>query len=243
MTAERSSNRGVVWAVVGGVVLLIGIGAVVVTAVLSQSAPAPGPTASRTSSPSSPAVSPPPALEPVDPTATEHGWIPEPVTTDAEEYVRVALAAASTFDTTLSTRDEWLAYLDTWFTPDTRYTSDTDRQARMQAARLELRQGVVLPQQEWDSLASRDGRVQAQASDDIAIGAVPEDESGDMAIGTADVTLTFTQSDGSSEAGYEDLVRVSVQVLCGPDSVPTPGTAQRAGDCKVVRFFTEPLEP
>ena len=30
-----------------------------------------------------------------------------------------------------------------------------------------------------------------------------------------------------------------VQVVCGGDSVPTPGSAQRPSDCKVVRFFDE----
>jgi hypothetical protein len=32
-------------------------------------------------------------------------------------------------------------------------------------------------------------------------------------------------------------------VLCGPGSVPTPDSGQQAGDCKVVRYFTEPMEP
>ena len=68
--------------------------------------------------------------------------------------------------------------------------------------------------------------------------------SGDMRIGTADVVLTFTRSDGNGgETSYEETVRVSVQVLCGEGSVPTPNTAQQAGDCKVVRYFSGSLEP
>lgn len=163
--------------------------------------------------------------------------------TDAETYIRAALAAASTFDTTRSTREEWLDYLDTWFTPDTRY-AEADRAERTKTAQLELQQGVVLPQEEWDSLAGENGRVVAEATGDIAHVPVSDDASGDMSIGTSDVTLTFTRSDGSGgETSYEEHVRVSVQVLCGPGSVPTPDTAQQAGDCKVVRYFTEPLEP
>ncbi|WP_211160586.1 MULTISPECIES: hypothetical protein, partial [Microbacterium] len=60
----------------------------------------------------------------------------------------------------------------------------------------------------------------------------------------SDVVLEFTRSDGSGvESSYEESVRVSVQVLCGPGSVPAPDSAQQVGDCKVVRFFTEPVEP
>ena len=114
----------------------------------------------------------------------------------------------------------------------------------MTDSQTELRQGVVLPQEEWDSLAGENGRVVAVVTGEIADVPVTDDPSGDMSIGTADVTLTFTRSDGSDgETSYDEQVRVSVQVLCGTASVPTPDTDQQAGDCKVVRYFTEPLEP
>lgn len=171
------------------------------------------------------------------------GWAPEPITTDADTYIRAALAAASTFDSTLSTRDEWLSYLDTWLTPDTRY-DESERAADLQAVKVELRQAVVIPQDQWDSLAQENGRVAAKASGDIARQSVPADQTGDMTIGTADVVLTTTSSDGSSgELSYDETIRVSVQVLCGAGSIPTPNSAQQAGDCKIVRYFTEPLEP
>ena len=141
-------------------------------------------------------------------------------------------------------REEWLDYLDTWFTPDTRFTSEADQLAAMTDSQTELRQGVVLPQDEWDSLAREDGRVVAAVTSEITDVPLTDDPSGDMSIGTADVTLSFTRSDGSGgETSYDDHVRVSVQVLCGTASVPTPDTDQRSGDCKVVRYFTEPLEP
>ena len=73
---------------------------------------------------------------------------------------------------------------------------------------------------------------------------VPSDETGDMTIGTADVTLTYTSTDGAGgELSYDETVRVSVQVLCGPESIPTPNSAQQAGDCKVARWFSGTLEP
>lgn len=246
--AERTGRTGRTWAIVGGAVLLAGILAIVISALAGGGDPDPGATSTPTSDGASSTGTPAPTTQPVppddvvDPTATDSGWTPEPITTDAETYVRSALAAASTFDTTLSSRDTWLTYLDTWFTPDTRY-AESDQAARMKAAQLELRQGVVLPQETWESLASEDGRVVAAVVGDVSLQDVPEDVSGDMSIGTADVELTFTQTDGTgSESSYTENARVSVQVLCGPASVPTPQTSQAAGDCKVVRYFTEPTE-
>ncbi|OJU70162.1 MAG: hypothetical protein BGO04_05650 [Microbacterium sp. 70-38] len=114
----------------------------------------------------------------------------------------------------------------------------------MQSSRLELRQGVVLPESDWNSLGSEQGRVKSRVEGEVTFVPVSDDASGDMRIGTANVTLTYTRSNGSGgETSYEDHARVSVQLLCGPGSVPTPDTAQQAGDCKVVRYFTGPMEP
>ena len=245
MTSPNNrSRRGLAWAIVGGAVLLVGILAIILAANFAGGPPktptetAP-PGAIPTKTPIEPATG-----EFVDSSVTEKGWVPEPITTDPETYIRAALAAASTFDTQLSARSEWLTNLDTWFTPDTRYASEEDRQSDMQASQLEMRQGVVLPEAEWDSLANEDGRVVAAATGDIEYTDVPDDESGDMGIGTADVVLTFTRSDGNGgETSYEDIVRVSVQILCGEGAVATPNTAQQSGDCKVVRYFSGSLEP
>ncbi len=243
-TARSTGGRAKMWAWIGGAVLLVGIAAIVIAALSgSGSKPTPSPTDPRTHSDepiSSPSSN---GQATVDPDVAERGWTPEPITTDPASYAAAALAAAATFDATASTRDEWLDYLETWFTPDTRYASEADREDELDAALLELRQGVVLPEQEWDSLAAEDGRVEASVGT-VSLSEVPEDASGDMAIGTADVMLTFTRSDGAGgESSYEESVRVSVQVLCGEESVPTPNSAQQAGDCKAVRFFTEPVEP
>ncbi|WP_442574879.1 hypothetical protein ACSBPH_13745 [Microbacterium sp. F51-2R] len=243
MMSESSGRRGVAWAIIGGLVLIAGIVAIVVSAILAQPDPTPTSEPPSSSTPM-PTESSEPAGTFVDPSAADRGWTPEPITTDADTYAAAALAAASTFDTTLSTREEWLGYLDSWFTPDTRYTSEADQLSAMEDSQVELRTGVVLPQEEWDSLAGEDGRVVAAATGEIAYVPVPDDASGDMSIGTSDVTLTFTRSDGSGgETSYDEQVRVSVQVLCGAASVPTANSDQQAGDCKLVRYFTEPLEP
>ncbi|MCK6065747.1 MULTISPECIES: hypothetical protein [Microbacterium] len=224
--------------------LLVAILAIVLAALFSRgTAPAPVETTAANSAPTADPTTPVRG-DVVDTSVVDKGWVPEPITTDAETYVRAALEAASTFDTQLSTRAEWLTYLDTWFTPDTRYTSEDDRASDMQTSQLELRQGVVLPEAEWDSLANEDGRVTAVAGE-VEFTDVPNDASGGMSIGAADVVLTYTRSDGSGgdATSYDETVRVSVQVLCGAGSVPAPGTAQQEGDCKVVRYFSGSLEP
>src|SRR5690349_2598761 len=123
MMASRGSGRGGLgWAIVGGVVLLAGIVAIIVTALVSQSDPdsAPKPDATVSGTPRA-SGSPQPGDDVVDQSAVSKGWTAEPLTTDAETYARAALEVASTFDTTRASREEWLDYIDTWFTPDTRY--------------------------------------------------------------------------------------------------------------------------
>lgn len=244
MASERKNQRGLMWALIGGGILFAGLIAIFVNAALNQ--PDAAPTAPPASTPASARPTSPPAPDGdiVDPNVMDQGWVPEPITTDPDLYIRRALEAASTFDTQLGERDEWLTYLDTWFTPDTRYATEADQLEEMESAQLELRQSVVLPEPEWDSLAQEDGRVTTSVTGDVDYVDVPEDPNGGMRIGTADVTLTFTRTSGDgTESSYEETVRVSVQVLCGAGSVPTPDSSQQPGDCKVVRYFPEPMEP
>lgn len=248
MAMKQPQRRALTWAVIGAIVLVVGVVAIIVGAISAT----PAPTASPVASPTGPVTtpSPGPSTTPstsspvIDESVRSRGWVPQPVTTDRTIYVQAALDAAATFDTQKSSRAEWLDYLDTWFTPDTRYTSEADRLAELEAAQLELRQGVVLPDQQWTSLANERGRVAATVTTDISWSTVPQDTSGDMSIGTADVVLTYTRQDNTgTETSYEESTRVSVQVLCGPGSVPVPNTSQSPGDCRVVRYFTEPIEP
>lgn len=205
MARERNSKRGLAWAWIGAVILAAGVIAIVIGGLVNR--PASVPTGSPSPDPSGLPSSPPSAApgSVVDPDALNSGWVPEPITTDADLYIESALEAASTFNTQLSSRDEWLAYLETWFTPDTRYTSDSDREASFNAALLELRQSVVLPEADWDSLGSEKGRVVATLAGEIESVPVAEDHSGDMRIGTADVTLTYTRvDDDGAEYGYDE---------------------------------------
>lgn len=242
--SDSGGRRGLVWAIVGGLVMVAAVVAIAVSSLVSQAPTADPPNLPSATPPSTSPSGPSTDGDYVDASVSEKGWVPEPITTDPDAYIRAALAAASTFDTQESSRSEWLAYLDNWFTPDTRSSTDEERQQDLELSQLELRQAVVLPESEWDSLANEKGRVVAMATSDISYMDVPDDATGDMRIGTADVVLTFTRTDGSGgEASYDETVRVSVQVLCGDGSVPTPGSAQQPGDCKVVRYFSGSLEP
>ena len=247
VTTQRSRRGGLFWAILGGLVLIAGIVAIIVIPLAGQPSPTATPTPATTLNFRKPhAVRFPRRWRASSSTRASRRRAgcrnrspPIPRHTSAPRWRRHQPSTPRK-----SSRDEWLTYLDTWFTPDTRYASEADQQAAMEASQVELRQGVVLPQEEWDSLAAEDGRVVAVVTGDVAFVPVTEDPSGDMSIGTGDVTLTFTRSDGGDgETSYDETVRVSVQVLCGEGSVPTPNTAQQAGDCKVVRYFTEPLEP
>jgi hypothetical protein len=112
----RTNRRGIVWAIIGGVVLAIGIAALIIAS-LSNNDPEPAPPSPTTTAPTDPGPTPTTDGEAVvDESVTDRGWVPEPITTDAEIYVRAALAAAGTFDTTKAEYEEWIAYLGTWFT-------------------------------------------------------------------------------------------------------------------------------
>ena len=176
--------------------------------------------------------------------SSDKGWVPEPITTDRDIYIRAALAAASTFDTQKSSRDEWLTYLDTWFTPDTRYTSQEDREATCARLSSSCARASCFRRRTGTRSRTRTAGSRHPCPATSPTTPCPMTPRATCSIGTADVVLTFTRSDGNgNETSYDETVRVSVQVLCGEGSVPTPNSAQQPGDCKVVRYFSGSLEP
>jgi hypothetical protein len=236
---ERRSRRCrlILTALIGAAVLVV-----VVIALLARSSG--GDDAQPTPPPSESSVSASPTStahggDVVDPGVEKRGWVPEPITQDADVYVRAALEAAATFDTRRASRDEWLTWLGIWFTPSPLYDDPQDGSDQMAGYRAELAQSVVLPQSQWDDLARNDGYVSARLDGQIEYLDQPDAAQKHVRTATANVIMTYTQTgDGTGgEASYDQTVRVSVQVVCGGASIPTPDSAQRAGDCKVVRFF------
>ncbi|OJX65479.1 MAG: hypothetical protein BGO95_10445 [Micrococcales bacterium 73-13] len=236
---ENRRRTGLIWALLGGLVLVVVL-IVFLVATLGSGGGSPGPApttpgASSTPAPSSPGTS----GAVVDPEAAKRGWVPEPITRNPDEYARAALLAAGTFDTNLSSRAEWVAWLQTWFTPSPLYTNEQDAADQLARYRAELDSAVLLPQATWDDLADEDGRVSARIDGDLDWLELPETADHRVSTVTADVILTYTRTTPTGEVDYDETVRVSVQVVCDGASVPTSGTAQQVGDCKVVRYFDE----
>lgn len=237
MNVWGSRRRGLIaWAVIGAVVLVASLIALLVVGTGRGSDPAPSAATPGPSSDPSPSstVSDEPA---VDPSVTERGWVPEPITQDPDAYARVALEAAGTFDTRLATRAEWVEWLETWFSPSPLYDDEQDALDQMAGYKAELDQTVVLPQALWDDLAGEDGRVSAHVDGDLEYLDLPETTQKNVRTATANLVMTYTRSADGGEVTYDQTVRVSVQVVCGGASVPAPDSAQQTGDCKVVRFF------
>lgn len=235
--AESKRRRGpILWAALGGFVLIAAAVALIVASLQggpvgpgpdpSPTDPSSGPTPSSTAGPG----------DVVDPDVSERGWVAEPITRDPE-YARAALEAAGTFDTTLASRAEWVTWLKTWFTPSPLYDNAQDALDQMARYQSELDQAVVLPDELWNDLASEDGRVTARVDGDIDYLELPETTAEKMWTASADLVLTYTRATPDGEVSYDETVRVSVQVVCDGQSIPTPGSAQQPGDCKVVRFF------
>lgn len=226
-------------------ILLLAVGAVLLAGLIVVIVLGARPLAVEHDAPASPSATPsatssfPPPSDAVDASVSQRGWVPEPITRDPEAYARAALEAAGTFDTRLTTRDEWLSWLETWFTPSPLYENAQDALDQMADYKAELDQAVVQPQNSWDDLASEDGRVTARVSGNVVYLELPETTANRMWTASADLVLTYTRSAEGGEVTYDETVRVSVQVVCDGVSLPTPDSAQQAGDCKVVRYFDE----
>jgi hypothetical protein len=108
----------------------------------------------------------------------------------------------------------------------------------MAGYQAELDDVVLLPQEDWDDLASTDGSVSAKVSGPLDYLELPETSQAHMWTATADVELTYSRTDDPSQ-DYTDMVRVSVQIVCEGKSLPTPSSNQQPEDCKVVRFFDQ----
>ena len=98
---------------------------------------------------------------------------------------------------------------------------------------------MLVPHATWDDLAADEGRVAGEVSGPIEYLDLPETAAVNVWTASADVVLTYTRRIDDEESSYQDTVRVSVQVVCGGASIPTPASAQRPGDCKVARYFDE----
>lgn len=248
MNPDGSKRRlAIVWAVIGGLVLLaviITMLVVLLTPPSSSAVPTPSATGKDDPTPTSSAPAPD-ASAVVDETAADRGLVAEPITRDVETYAIAALEAAATFDTNTITRDEFIDYLGTWISGDP-YYAESEGDDPGAEARDAIGHGVILPPAEWDAVANEFGTSSAKVTGDVEIedAGLYYDGEGQQRNVYADVVVTYMHkagADGSEgETSYEDRVRVGVQVLCGDTRTqPAPNSAQTAGDCKVIKWLQE----
>lgn len=232
LMAERSRTF-VLGTIVGAIVLLVAVVAIIVAAISrggtadADKSSTPTPASTSSTAPSASGAPTEPANDGgVD--AAARGWVAEPITSDPAKYVQAALEAVVTFDTRLATRDEFLAYLHTWMTPAlSEETSEDNRSV--------LKHDVVLSDDEWTRLTELQG-----TSTPVLVGEVsplesPDDGSYSIARATMDVTMRPGDPNNVTD-GWMETRTIGVMVQCTESTVPTPDTAQKAGDCKVLRW-------
>ena len=233
--AERSRTL-VFGSIVGAVVILVAIVAIIVASLNRGADPSPTgsgtPTATSSSGPAQPTPGPSevaPGTDPSFPFDPEaKGWVVEPITTDPEKYVRAALEAVLTFDTRNTSREEFLGYLNTWMTPalSEQTTEDNKRVLANQ---------VLLSEGEWATLTELQGTSTPELVGEVSPLEAPEDGSYQLARATFDVWMR--PGDRADEtSGWAQTRTIGVMVQCTDVSVPAPGTDQKPGDCKVVRW-------
>ena len=252
LTEEQRRTRKLVWLVVAALIVAASITGLVWGLIAAGSAPVPAdPTSEPTDAPTtSPSEEPPADGEVVDQSATENGWVPEPVTTSMKEYGVAAATAATTYDTTKATRGQFLDYLTTWFTPDYEIGTLEDRESALQGHLRSLDRDTIVPDQMWDEQALVKTIVTAEAEavkiDYDHVSAKPDSldtfiEKGFHSV-TVDVVVTYSKVDSSTgdRFTYDDRFTISMQLQCG-NSIPAESSGQTSADCKLIRFYDEPF--
>lgn len=254
------SSRPLVLACIGGVIFVGGVVAFIVASVTSTSDP------SETSPPATAA----PTFDPesfdddqlavVYPQMIEIGAVPEPITTDPEEYIRAAVAANGTWDTTntfsgddaepasaswqmwkeslVSWQNVYPAYPEKLDLPDSGSLSFREEDQEVEGFTNPDQKDIIGEDADWDMLRDRDGRalVEITSMTDLAYSQYnvnPED------LGELDTTVEFTQwltwDDGTGTGEEITITKygtADVRVNC-TFTVPAPKSAQQPGDCKL----------
>lgn len=247
----RSSSRPLVLAGVGGGILVVGI---VVFTVVSMTG---GSDASETASPTAPPV---PSFDPSDystdeleyvyPQIAEFGLVPEPITDDPEEYIRAAVAAYGTFDTTAApegkkpfVKDAWLSYLESWqvIYPDVIELPESGPirfdQTNLTAPRKVTE--IIGKDADWDQIIDKEGKVMTEVSAVTPPAVDPADPvPADLMELKSDVEFTQWISyddgtDGEHDITFTKQGKATVIVNC-TYTVPAQESAQQPGDCKLV---------
>jgi len=186
----------------------------------------------------------------VDASATERGWFPQPITEDPRAYGEAAAVALATYDTTLATRDNFIAYLGTWHTADYRFNAGETRDGALKEGIGIVGESMIPNSEAWrQSVLSKTiitAKVVASKLDKEHLDFTPESIDGYVAQGqhvvTTEVVLTTSSEDNSTgqRAPFDRHVQISVLILCG-HSFPPAGSGQTAASCMIMNYVSDPF--
>lgn len=252
LTYEQRRVRRVVWTVIAGIVVLVGIVGLIYGLLGPQTsgddaAPSMEPTPTSTSEPTPESTEDPGVV--VDESVTDIGWIPEPITTSVEDYAIAAAQAGTTYDTTLATREQLIEYLATWHTEDPRLAAQADRDEALRSKIGLLARYVIVPEETWDEQASVKAILNAVPEGDVKVdydhvstdeGSLDDLIAAGFHNATVDLVVTYSQVDSSTgeRRTFDDRISVSMQLQCG-NSIPVTGSGQSPADCKLIRYYEE----
>lgn len=250
---EDSAHRRRRWALIGGisggVVLVAGLAGLVVVGLGGGDAQPTEPAASSqpNSSTAAPEPTPTESGEGAAPVTTENGWVAEPETSDPREYAAAAVEAVYTYDSTASTRDEFQAYLASWF--DIRPGLSEEQFEGAEELRASSLSDVVLDIAEWDQQRLAETKQVAAVETERMIldgdhaDGGPQQQQLDLGIHQVSVPVRILYDEVDISTGepvqYDYRLIQTLQVVCGNEEIPRDRSLA-PGSCKVVRFWDEP---
>lgn len=182
----------------------------------------------------------------VDASVTENGWIPEPITTDAETYAVTAAEAVWSYDSKASTREEFMDWMETWFAVRG-YLSPEQKDAALEVLGDSLR--YVVPDADgWNQQALAETVITAEAEADKVIVDGEHREGYDtklvdegVHLVTVPVNVRYEGIDVSTgeKQVYNNRVIQSMQVVCGQAEI-AESSSQPADSCKIWKLIEEP---
>ena len=228
----RPTTSGWVWIAVTTAALIAIIALVVV--ILSPPAPS-----ASTPDPLAP-TEPTPQLpqfdgEFVDPAAADLGLIPQPITTDQETYIRAALMAVGTWDTTLVDWQQRQDHLVRWVTARTDEPTEASQQRQHERMQTKFA-NIFGPTALSDPDAIRD---QAKQSAEV-IYLEPVDTMNGRTLWEATIDLQRTWVDKITKEEIQIAQRWDARIIadCG-DSLPPADSAQTRVHCMVWNVSSE----
>lgn len=201
----------------------------------------------------------------VYPEVTELGLVPEPITTDETEYAEAAVAAFGTYDATgKTTVAQWKQYLESWQNvyplkvqgisgeeyewrePEENPVRRVEPTAHRDLNVIGEKMSGTVPEWEpadWDMIRSRQGKVMTQATSVGEFEPFPMKSFADF--GERQAVVEFTQwitlddgTDGEHTITFTKHGTALVNVNCAITQ-PAPDSAQKPGDCKLMSLTVQ----